>query len=144
MDHLWISPSQLHPCAWAFVRVFQYWYEYQRNMESTFLNLFFHLFEVNPLSKSRGSGLVSLRRLRNDIFRVYIESWKNWKRIIYLVLPLSPLAHNEFCTVSSSSSVPPIYFDRRRWFLSSNHLSQKVKYYYVFYESLINSFSYLN
>lgn len=61
LDHLCISLSQLHPCVWGFMRVFEYWYKYQGNMDSTSLNLFFHLFEdlldgylINPLYMCRG------------------------------------------------------------------------------------------
>lgn len=51
-DHLRVPLSQLHPRAWRFVRVFQFWYEYLVNMNSASMNIFFNLFKVNPPSKS--------------------------------------------------------------------------------------------
>lgn len=96
-------------------------------MESTFLNRFLHVFEVNPFSKSQGSGLVSLLNLRNKIFHVYIDSRKKFKEGYFLVSSLSPLAHNDFCIVSSSSLAPTACSERRRRFWSSDHFSWKAK-----------------
>lgn len=47
LEHLRISPFQLHLVAWAFVKVFQHWDEYKGKMGSALKNLFFHLFSVS-------------------------------------------------------------------------------------------------
>lgn len=51
--HLRIPPWKLHTCAWDFVRVFKYYYECQGNTDSTFINLFFHLLEVNLIFRGK-------------------------------------------------------------------------------------------
>lgn len=58
LDHLRIPTLQLHPSAWTFVRVFQYWHECYGKVDSATVNLFFHHLKINPLSRSKGSGLI--------------------------------------------------------------------------------------
>lgn len=73
-NHLCILFLQLHPRVSPFVLVFQYWYEYQGKTGSTSRDLFFHLCEVFPAPKDVvGHWLVSLRRAKNEIFKVYTD-----------------------------------------------------------------------
>lgn len=41
LKHLTMSPLQLYPISWAYVKVYQYWCEYLK--EKSFVTLFFHL-----------------------------------------------------------------------------------------------------
>lgn len=62
----------------------------------------FSIFEVCLASKDVvGHGLVSLRRSRKWIFKVYIGSWKDFKTDYFLNKPISLLAHEELICVIS-------------------------------------------
>lgn len=103
LDHLCIPHSQLHPCTWGFVQVFQHWYEYHGKAGSASQDLFVNLFEVCPASKGGvGHMFVSLRRVQNSLFKVYINTWKNFKSNYFLTKPLTLLAHVELCVVPST------------------------------------------
>lgn len=55
-------------------------------MGSAFKNPFFHLFKVNPISKSDDDHiLVSLCRAKNKVFSVYTKSYKDLKENYLLV-----------------------------------------------------------
>lgn len=63
-------------------------------MDKAYVNIFFHLFEINLLSKKKGSGIVSIYRFKNKIFHVYADSWKGFKEHYFIVFPLTILTHN--------------------------------------------------
>lgn len=55
-----------------------------------FINLFFHLFEINPFSTGKGSILVSTCHFKNEIFHVYIDL-SPFQKALFPAFPLSLL-----------------------------------------------------
>lgn len=71
-------------------------------------DLFFNLFEVCPASKGViGHGLVSLSRIQNRVFKLYINSLKKFKFDYFLATLLTLPNHDEFCVISSTPSSLP-------------------------------------
>lgn len=103
------------------------------------MNLFFHLFEVNPPSKSQGCRLVSHHWMKSEIFHVYNDSWKYFKEYYLLVSPLYHTNHYESCLTPSSSYALDAFYKGMRWFWSSDYFSKKAKDYYVSYDALTNA-----
>lgn len=86
LNHLRMTPSQLHPIARAFMKVFQHWCEYQGGVLS--LKLFYNLFNITCTSTraARGQGLLSLPQPKK-VFDIYIDNCKNLKDHYFLVVP---------------------------------------------------------
>lgn len=95
-------------------------------MDSTSRNLFFHLFEVNPVSKGGGNyGLIFLYRSKNKFFHIYKERYKDFKEDYIFATPISSHSYTNFCVVSDTSSKLVLCVNWIRSFQSRN-TSQKM------------------
>lgn len=100
-------------------------------------DIFFNHFEVYPASKGDvGHGLVSLSRVQNQVFKFFIDSWKQFKINYFLPKPLSHLAHEESCIVYPIFDGRLGYIEQRWRLWSSKHFFECDKSYWIPYDAL--------
>lgn len=76
------------PDSRAFVKVFQYWYEYQEKRNFFEYVLQSLLCKLHRWWREPGSR-ANLTLLARQSICMYLESWKNFKYICFLVIPLT-------------------------------------------------------
>lgn len=71
LNHKNITPSMLHLVQWAYVKVFEYWYEYRN--EISILKVYFHLFNMQHTfsEAERGKWLLLFHEVKK-MFNVFL------------------------------------------------------------------------
>ena len=96
-----LSPSQIHPNSYAFMRAFELVCEYLKI--PVFKNIFFTIFMVQ-----RGNDLVSFRQTKK-MFDIFAGKVRSFKERFFLIRPKSDAALSTLLSVAKDGSHRPFF-----------------------------------
>lgn len=86
LNHLMVTPLQLHPLSRAYLKVFHYWCESLNGKPS--LTFFFHLLSVQHgfATHDQGHGLIHLVPIVHG-FRIFLKNLMHFENQMHQLVP---------------------------------------------------------
>lgn len=102
LNHLMISPSQLNPVSWAYIKFFQYWCDHW--VGKPYSSFFFHLFMVqcSSTNHTQGHGLITLTQVTR-YFKAFFDGVKHFQDLFLLVNLINEEAHVTICSIRTGT-----------------------------------------